>query len=340
MNTQNTTQEEHSLSYVEGNLKINARSYDSSFIIDSKRETISLIEQDIITMSHSLKSKKDGTTSTAQSKFYDMLDNINNKNYDTEKIVSVICDIVRSRKEELNNATLRQHLNNKAEAQLLTIEIDDKDLLDFNLATETNKGDLIYTDIKSIDELAIYEQNNTMLFTRKSPSNSKADPKEAFNGKTAEALFLAPSSSGFFDTAILRACNYCTMNNIEILEVCTYGTRTAEETATRSLEIAKKLVDYTRRYELQVLVNGIDLRTMNGEIFIMLIGLIAETKSVQNSHTKYSSKHATYLEVLKSGNWDDLNKEQVRELLSLIRYNGSQKKAISFMNALLRKSKK
>ena len=338
MTTQNTTQN-HELSYVEGNLKINAHSYDISFIIDSKRETISLIEQDIITMSHALKSKRDGTTSTAQTKFYDMLNNINNKNYDTEKIISVICDIVRSRKTELNNTTLRQHLDSKAEAQLLTIEIEDKDLLDFSLCTETNKGDMIYRDIKSIDDLAVYEQNSTMLFTRKSPSNSKADPKEAFVGQTAEALFLAPSSSGFFDTAILRACNYCTMNNLKTLIVKGYGTRTTEETATRSIEIAKKLVDYSRRFNLEIIVN-FDLRTMNGEIFIMLIGMIAETKSVQNSHTKYSSKHTTYLEVLKSGNWDNLNKEQVRELLSLIRYNGSHEKAISFMNALLRKSKK
>ena len=153
-------------------------------------------------------------------------------------------------------------------------------------------------------------------------------------------LFLAPSSSGFFDTAILRACKIATDKGLHTLEVCSYGTRTTEETATRSLDIAKKLVTYARRFNLNVLVNGIDLRTMNGEIFIMLIGMIAETKSVQNSHTQYYKKHGLYLKALTSGNWDDLNKEQVRELLSLIRYNGSHEKAISFMNALKRKSKK
>ena len=184
----------------------------------------------------------------------------------------------------------------------------------------------------------MYAKNNLCAFSRKSnEKQSKAKVEDSLNGVVAEAVFLAPDSSGFYEEAILSCVSYAYN---EQLDIKVYGlTRSDVETATRSLTVARELVDICRLYNINCDISG-DIRTQYGEIFTLLVGLMGETKAVQNGHTQYYKKHATYKKALTTKDFSKLKQNQLKDLLALIRYNGSHERTISFIDALKQKQER
>jgi len=184
----------------------------------------------------------------------------------------------------------------------------------------------------------IYDENGVCAFSRKSQEKqSKAKVEDALSGVVAEAVFLAPDSSGYFEESILDAVSYCYNEGLK-LKVFSL-TRSVIETATRNLVVATELVNVSRLYDIETDING-DIRNQYGEIFLLLVGLMAETRGVQNANTQYSAKHKKYKEALINKDFSKLNERELKDLLALVRYNGSHSKTIAFIDALKRKKER
>lgn len=237
--------------------------------------------------------------------------------------------------------------NNDNEGKKYDIELTRNMSLD-EIRKTANDNDLYTTDKDEIESIgAIYDRMAPFEVLRKSNKNqSNVEVLASLKNEVISGYYINDDSSGFDDIAILRAILYYIENDLTApfkVKTPAGSSRSVFSTATRNVDIAKRLVDLARMFDVPVDIGG-DIRGSFGAVFVMLVELQSQAEWLGTANTNHYAKHHTYLEYFqakRSEKLDLINEfgdRELSEIKALVAKNGDHKQSEIFMKSLIAKS--
>lgn len=223
--------------------------------------------------------------------------------------------------------------------------IDFSDILqNFDLNNlSTNLTDIVAIGLEVQNYGAVYDKSFPFIMLRKSNANqSNVDLLLSIKGFRCRGFLLAVDSSGFDDSAILRALKLCVEYSINELkvEMALGSSRSIYATATRNPSIATALVTYSRLLGIEIDIGG-SILGVNGAIFKLMVSLQGSSEWLGNANTNHSAKHHDYFEYLKLTPIERLSFIKTctprfkQEMEVFIEKNGSEEKVRRFLIGML-----